>query len=126
MAQLPKKLPKKPKPTRFGIAYVARREDGAYLLERRPERGLLGGMLGWPGSDWNDAPVPAPPITANWQKMPGEVRHTFTHFHLHLSVRKADILMHTTPERGEFLGRAQFRPTDLPTVMRKVFDLAIK
>jgi len=54
------------------------------------------------------------------------VRHTFTHFHLHLSVRKADILMHTTPERGEFLGRAQFRPTDLPTVMRKVFDLAIK
>ena len=105
---------------------MARREDGAYLLERRPERGLLGGMLGWPGSDWNDAPVPAPPITANWQKMPGEVRHTFTHFHLHLTVRKADILMHTTPGRGEFLSRAQFRPTDLPTVMRKVFDLAIK
>ena len=126
MAQLPKKIPKKPKPTRFGIAYVACREDGAYLLERRPERGLLGGMLGWPGSDWNDAPVPAPPITATWQKMPGEVRHTFTHFHLHLTVRKADILMHTTPGRGEFLSRAQFRPTDLPTVMRKVFDLAIK
>ncbi len=126
MAQLPKKLPKKPKPTRFGIAYVARREDGAYLLERRPERGLLGGMLGWPGSDWNDDPVPAPPFTTNWQKLPGEVRHTFTHFHLNLSVRKADVLMHTTPMRGEFLGRAQFCPTDLPTVMRKVFDMTIK
>jgi A/G-specific adenine glycosylase len=58
--------------------------------------------------------------------VPGEVRHTFTHFHLHLTVRKAELLMHMTPERGEFLSPAQFRPTDLPTVMRKVFDLAIK
>ena len=49
-AELPRKAPKKTKPIRFGIAYVARRADGAVLLERRPPRGLLGGMLGWPGS----------------------------------------------------------------------------
>ena len=40
--ELPKKLPKKKKPTRMGTAYVARRVDGAYLLETRPESGLLG------------------------------------------------------------------------------------
>jgi len=29
-----------------------------------------------------------------------------------------------TPARGDFLPPAAFRPSDLPTVMRKVFDLA--
>ena len=38
-AALPKKTPKKPKPIRYGIAYIARRADGAYLLERRPANG---------------------------------------------------------------------------------------
>ncbi|MEP5152447.1 A/G-specific adenine glycosylase, partial [Planktotalea sp.] len=37
--ELPKKTPKKPKPIRKGIAYVARRVGGAYLLETRPEKG---------------------------------------------------------------------------------------
>ncbi len=77
---LPRKTAKKPKPTRLGIAYVARRSDGALLLERRPDKGLLGGMLGWPGSEWNEAPAPAPPMVADWQGLPGEGRHTFTHF----------------------------------------------
>ncbi|MEL6522068.1 MAG: A/G-specific adenine glycosylase, partial [Pseudomonadota bacterium] len=49
-AQLPRKAPKVAKPIRFGTAYLARRGDGAWLLERRPSKGLLGGMLGWPGS----------------------------------------------------------------------------
>ncbi|MEM9438038.1 MAG: A/G-specific adenine glycosylase, partial [Pseudomonadota bacterium] len=50
---LPKKEPKKPKPTRRGTAYVAFREDGAILLETRPEKGLLGGMLGFPTTEWS-------------------------------------------------------------------------
>lgn len=124
MADLPRKAPKAVKPTRRGIAYVARRTDGAWLLERRPERGLLGGMLGWPGSDWSDAPQPAPPVTANWQDLPGEVRHTFTHFHLILSVKTANWAGPNLPTRGIFIENKDFRPKDLPTVMRKVFNLA--
>lgn len=123
-ADLPKKLPKKRKPTRLGIAYLARRVDGAWLLERRPDKGLLGGMLGWPGSDWGDTPGEDAPIRAEWKTIDGEARHTFTHFHLRLTVRTALVPMERAPDRGEFIEMPDFRPSDLPTVMRKAFDLA--
>jgi len=121
---LPKKLPKVAKPLRLGYAYVAQRLDGAWLLERRPDKGLLGGMLGWPSSDWNDAPPPAPPIEADWIQVDAEARHTFTHFHLQLTVLIARLPHDAQPNRGDFLAATAFRPTELPTVMRKVFDLA--
>ncbi|MEM6482093.1 MAG: A/G-specific adenine glycosylase [Pseudomonadota bacterium] len=123
-AELPMKAPKKPKPTRYGIAYVARREDGAWLLERRPEKGLLGGMLGWPGTEWNEAPDPAPPLKANWRGLDAQARHTFTHFHLILTIMVAQVPHSVTPKDGDFLSQDSFRPKQLPTLMRKVFDLA--
>lgn len=126
--ELPKKAPKKPKPTRHGTVFLARREDGAWLLETRPEKGLLGGMLGWPGSDWTDKTQPLPqanpPCDAEWQRIEGEVRHSFTHFHLVLHVFHADVAHTTDPAAGRFMQPTEFRPTDLPTVMRKAFDLA--
>ncbi|KEJ97263.1 A/G-specific DNA-adenine glycosylase [Pseudosulfitobacter pseudonitzschiae] len=124
-AELPKKTPKKAKPIRHGTVYVARRPDGAYLLERRPDRGLLGGMLGWPGSDWVDVsmdrPAGTPPVNADWTVLQGEVRHTFTHFHLILTVMLAET--DAEPDTGRFMTQAEFGPSDLPTVMRKAFDL---
>ncbi len=123
-AELPKKEPKKRKPSRLGIAYLARRVDGAWLLERRPDKGLLGGMLSWPGSDWGDSPTEDPPIRAEWKTVNGEARHTFTHFHLRLTVKTALVPMDRVPHRGEFIELPEFRPSDLPTVMRKAFDLA--
>ncbi|NNK16100.1 MAG: A/G-specific adenine glycosylase [Sulfitobacter sp.] len=126
--ELPKKTPKKAKPVRHGTVYLAQREDGAWLLETRPEKGLLGGMLGWPGSDWvdteHDRPQGTPPVAADWSDLNGEVRHTFTHFHLMLTVKTAQVPGHVDPRRGAFLPREQFRPSDLPTVMRKAFDLS--
>jgi len=118
---LPRKAPKKAKPVRLGIVYVGRRADGAWLLERRPDKGLLGGMLGWPTTDWSDAPAPAPPLAADWRSV-GEVRHTFTHFHLRLDVQVAEA--GGSPERGAFLERTAFRPKDLPTLMAKAYNLA--
>ncbi len=124
-AELPRKSPKKAKPIRFGIAYVAQRQDGAWLLETRPDRGLLGGMLGWPGSDWSETePVEARPLDIDWSDPGVEVRHTFTHFHLRLSLRVAAVGMETPVRQGVFIPREVFRPSDLPTVMRKVYDLA--
>ena len=128
-AELPKKTPKQAKPVRHGTVYLARRADSAWLLETRPDKGLLGGMLGWPGSDWvavtEDRPA-APPIEADWTRVPGEVRHTFTHFHLILEVMTAELPSDAVPERGRFVPGDAFRPSDLPTVMRKAFDLSRK
>ncbi len=121
-ADLPKKTPKKAKPIRQGIAYVVRRVDGAWLLETRPPKGLLGGMLGWPGSDWGDAPAPAPPIEAAWRDAGAEARHTFTHFHLRLKVMVAVVPMEAQSPTGDW--HARVTPSDLPTVMRKVYDIA--
>ncbi len=120
-AELPAKLPKKAKPTRFGIAYVAQHADGAWLLETRPEKGLLGGMLGWPGTDWTtEKPVDLPPFKANWTEI-GEVRHTFTHFHLKLAIRATKL-----PKGAKGTFTKDFARTDLPTVMRKAYDLVVQ
>ena len=121
--ELPKRVPKKPKPTRHGIVYLAQSTSGEWLLERRPDKGLLGGMLGWPTSDWNEAPRDEPPFPADWKTESGEVRHTFTHFHLILRVRTARLPDDCTPSTGFLLPKHAFRPSDLPTVMRKAFAI---
>jgi A/G-specific adenine glycosylase len=120
--ELPRKMAKTAKPVRQGTMWIAQRgADGAWLMETRPERGLLGGMAGWPGSDW-DGGGGAAPMEADWQDA-GEVRHTFTHFHLMLQVRVA-VVPDLPPERGAFVAGPAFRPADLPTLMRKAFDVA--
>jgi A/G-specific adenine glycosylase len=124
-AILPRKVAKAAKPERSGTAYVARRADGALLLETRPDKGLLGGMLGWPGTAWSVTPPdPDPPLSANWRDAGPVVRHTFTHFHLTLTVLVAGVPQGAVPSRGHFIAAADIRPGDLPTVMRKVHDVA--
>ncbi|MCZ7676410.1 MAG: A/G-specific adenine glycosylase [Roseovarius sp.] len=122
--ELPRRAPKAAKPMRLGIAYVGRRADGAWLVERRPARGLLGGMLGWPGSDWGEAPEPAQPAAGDWRRLGAEARHTFTHFHLRLAIEVAALPAGAVPRRGRFVPAVEFRPGEMPTLMRKVFDLA--
>lgn len=121
-ASLPAKAAKPPKPARRGIAYVAIRPDGAVLLETRPPRGLLGGMPGFPGTDWAEgAPDPAPPLPADWRLLPGAVRHVFTHFALTLDVAVARVGAGAVPARGTF---APLDPAALPTLMAKVWARA--
>lgn len=121
-ADLPKKTPKKKVPTRYGIAYVARRTDGAWLLETRPEKGLLGGMLAFPTSDWSEAPQGDPPLDVAWSTLNVTARHTFTHFHLELTIQVVTVGDHVLPVRGTFVDASQFDAKSLPTAMRKVHD----
>ncbi len=122
--ELPKKTPKKPKPTRYGTAYIARRADGAWLVETRPDKGLLGGMLGWPTTDWGDDPAPFAPIEADWTTLNETARHTFTHFHLILTVQVARLPQNAAPTRGHFSAVDTFDHTALPTVMQKAYTIA--
>jgi A/G-specific adenine glycosylase len=124
-AQRPVKKPKTPKPTRYGVAYVARRVDGALLLEERPPEGLLGGMMGLPTTAWaEEMPADTPPIRAEWKTSNTRAKHTFTHFHLVLSVKTALVPMDRTADIGYFLDTDNFDANNLPTLMRKVLDVA--
>ena len=120
-ADLPRKQAKAVRPTRVGTLWLARRVDGAMLVERRPGRGLLGGTLGFPGQGW-DGVAGQPPVQAVWREA-GLVRHAFTHFHLDLTVVVGDVGLDAVPLRGAFLGANLFSPQDLPSLMRKAHDL---
>jgi A/G-specific adenine glycosylase len=91
-ARYPIKPKKKAVPTRYGHLYIAVDANGGILTERRPDKGLLGGMLGLPTSDWTEGKRGAPnfPLDADWKQV-GEVRHVFTHFALELVVWRADV-----------------------------------
>ncbi|MFT3671046.1 A/G-specific adenine glycosylase [Aestuariivirga sp.] len=121
-AELPRKAAKKTVPTRRGHAYWITRADGAVLLRRRPEKGLLGGMMEIPSSEWL-AKLPdeekSAPVDAAWRRLPGVVTHTFTHFHLELTVWAAEVDNATLPE-SRFVARRDLHAEALPTVMRKI------
>ena len=126
---LPKKAPKKKKPTRYGIAFWLVAEDGSVLLRRRRELGLLGGMMEVPSTEWverrwDDADyLCQAPAVADWQPMKGLVRHNFTHFHLELRLVTSRI--DGTPDLGgTWCPPDGFGNYALPTVMKKVVRLA--
>ncbi len=128
---LPYKRPKKPKPTRYGVAFWVEREDGAVLLRRRPEKGLLGGMTEVPSTEWTEGGMPgdpsqAAPLRALWSRRPGVVRHTFTHFHLELEVWAADAPATADPADGSWVARRDLSGEALPSIMKKVVAHALK
>ncbi|MEP3048605.1 MAG: A/G-specific adenine glycosylase [Roseibium sp.] len=131
---LPRKAPRKEKPTRYGAAFVAiDPKSGAVLLRRRPSKGLLGGMSEVPGSEWSEAfvldtAVDHAPFPADWSKSLKEVKHTFTHFHLKLIVFRAHLPDPDTHSLNEawWSSPADVDGEALPTVMRKVLTAAIE
>ena len=128
--ELPRRAPKKEKPTRKGVAFWAVAPDGAILLRRRPEKGLLGGMMEVPSTEWreagwtNSAARIAAPVSADWTALPGQVRHTFTHFHLELEIMAA----HVEPNcvGGVWSLPDRFGDHALPTVMKKIVTHVMK
>ncbi len=106
-AELPARTAKAERPRRVGTAYVLMDGRDDVLLIRRPDKGLLGGMLALPES---------PPLDAEWTDA-GEIQHVFTHFALTLRVRAAR--MAALPD-GALREPAENAP--LPSVMRKALD----
>ncbi|MFN4142177.1 A/G-specific adenine glycosylase [Aestuariivirga sp.] len=128
---LPRKKAKRRVPVRRGTAFWIERQDGAVLLRRRAEKGLLGGMMEVPSTPWGEAFGDAEqeaPLAARWRRLAGRVEHTFTHFHLELEVWRADdIADGALRDEGDY---RWVRPEDLagealPTVMRKVVAHAL-
>ena len=115
----PRKEKKKKTPIRYGYVYVLR-SGGHFLVEQRPDKGLLGGMLGLPTSEWGDKPTDhsSAPLKRNWQRI-GGIKHVFTHFELRLDVFAAEVEV-----REVGLWRQDI--SALPTVFKKAAALAHK
>jgi A/G-specific adenine glycosylase len=89
-------------------------------LIRRPPKGLLGGMLALPTTEWRAQPwtpaqiLDAAPTDAPWRPR-GEIEHVFTHFSLTLQVWRAE----TDEEIDGVLWAGRSRLDGLPSVFLK-------
>ncbi len=126
-ASLPAKLPKAARPQRHTIAFLLHRPDGALYFRRRPEQGLLGGMLEVPSTPWRDTPWQPDdarthaPLAADWQTRPGNAEHVFTHFALHIQALEARLTMRQAASLpGDWLQPEQ---AAVPTVIKKMLKL---
>ena len=106
---------------RYGVAFWLTRPDGAVLLRRRPEKGLLGGMTEIPSTPWRAEPwsfaeaVGLAPAPTPWSALPGTVRHGFTHFRLELAILAGEGNAEGLWSRVDRLGEHA-----LPTLMKKL------
>ncbi len=125
---LPTQAARPERPLRHGVAFWLSRNDGAVLLRRRPEQGLLGGMIELPSTLWRAVPWPAgeaiieAPAATQWTRLPGTVSHGFTHFRLELA-----LMAGTTAEllAGIWARPDEFKDYALPTLTKKLVKYAL-
>jgi A/G-specific adenine glycosylase len=127
----PRRAPKAERPTRRAVIFWIARDGRAILLRRRPPKGLLGGMMEIPSTPWRAAPwreaeaLSQAPIPTQWTELPGLVRHTFTHFHLELTVWAGRATVGQEAE-GHWVRLDDLGGEALPSVMRKVVRHALQ
>jgi A/G-specific adenine glycosylase len=134
---------------RRGAAFVVLRDDGCLLVRTRPANGLLGGMTEVPTTEWTNsfdertalahapvlrrftgaAPHPDPPPKKEkeiaWRRVPGVVRHVFTHFPLDLIVFvMCAPVAAKAPAGMRWVACAGLDGEALPNLMRKVIGHA--
>jgi A/G-specific adenine glycosylase len=132
--RFPVKVPKPEGRLRRGAAFVVLRSGGVLLRTRAP-KGLLGGMTEVPTTPWShdfddaSALAEAPRLAharPKWRRLPGSVRHVFTHFPLELTVYAADVAAGTPAPAGmRWVARGELSGEALPNVMRKVLAHAL-
>ncbi|MDW6020932.1 A/G-specific adenine glycosylase [Mesorhizobium sp. BAC0120] len=127
--RFPAREAKAARPQRVGAAFVAVRNDGAVLLRKRVENGLLGGMAEVPGTDWTarrdgQTDAAAAPFLAEW-RFSGRIQHVFTHFALDLAVFRADVGDYKAPADYWWAPLDAIHNEALPTVMKKAIEAAI-
>ncbi|MED5324436.1 MAG: NUDIX domain-containing protein, partial [Pseudomonadota bacterium] len=99
-------------------------KKGEVLMYRRPEKGLLGGMMMLPSAGWdadNDSALTHALPDIETQNLPGAVVHVFTHFRLTLKVERLTAPPRFKPPAAHiWVHPKNFPDTALPSVMRKV------
>lgn len=126
---LPAKAAKPVRPLRRGTAFWTLNPAGDVLLRRRPETGLLGGMMEVPSSEWRTDGaadlLDGAPVRAEWRTLPGLVRHGFTHFELELTILAGRAGADWSKADGIWVPPDRLSDHAIPTVMRKVVRHAL-
>jgi A/G-specific adenine glycosylase len=125
----PRKTAKAARPVLHAVAYWMVAPEGV-VLRRRPDEGLLGGMMEIPTSVWR-AEVWTPPEAMEtapakgpWRALPGNVRHVFTHIDLRLALLAAPVA--EAPPGMIAAPLERLGDYALPSVMRKIVSAATK
>ncbi len=127
-ATLPRKAEKKIKPVRYGQAFLVRNAKGQILLRKRAGKSILGDMVELPSSDWDSktaekraaSELPA----AEWKKIKGGIRHSFTHFDLHLDIYAANSNRKVFKD-GFWHNIGDLHQMALPTLFKKAIRKAL-
>lgn len=124
--QIPYPKSRKRKPSRFGFAFVTLIKNNIVILERRSKENLLGGMLCFPCSDWEESEEVKfdPPFGKDWIVINKTITHVFSHFILKLKVARCTI---ENPPPGYIqIPLKNFNINSLPSLMRKVYNISFK
>ena len=128
---LPRRLPKAIKPYRYAVAFIISNKDGEFLFNRRPETGLLGGMMEIPTTPWQSEPwhslkeaYALSPLPCLWENDIRKTFHGFTHFNFDITVLRGhfdntELLTSLLPSM-RWVKSENFSKLALPTVMKKI------
>jgi A/G-specific adenine glycosylase len=124
--RIPAKPIKKNKPIKKGFVFFVTLKPNKFLLERRPSKGILGGLLGFPTTEWDlEKNGFSPPFKANWFYSGKVVIHQFSHFKLELEIVFGKTDYSEFDNSKYFVVEHQnFDLLTLPTLMRKVYTQA--
>lgn len=124
-AELPRRADKTNKPQKIGYVYWVQ-SGNMVLLQRRPQKGLLGGMAGLPTSDWIDREKQKDlrdwPVLKKTEATleQNSVYHSFTHFDLQL-IPKTARFSGKAPEGYFWCRESKLDEVGFPSLFKKAW-----
>ena len=119
---LPLKSPKKKRPQKHGIVYWVQDDRGRVLLERREEKGLLGGMLALPTGQWgvHGDRIDELDYLKDIEDCRLHIDHVFTHFDLRLHLKRAKL---RSMSESLIWGEVSDAHKAMPSLFQKAYKL---
>lgn len=135
VAEFPVSKPKKAKPTKYAVLLVALDEQQQIFLQKRPQKGIWGGLWSLPQFDDEEALLRllADEVNSEQSSLPSrpdllkltQFKHTFTHYHLMIEpiILEVDSMLNMT---GKWMAIHQAVEIGLPAPVRKIIQLVEK
>lgn len=129
--QYPVKPVKQARPTRYGVVLWVENANQEVWIRKRPPSGLLGGLMEIPSTEWLATPAESYaalgllPSSVMTEILNKPVTHTFTHFHLVLTIVKATVAGIPPLESGEWLAVEALPQKAWSTLMKKVLGACL-